>query len=41
MGRGFAERVFDGTGAAMLFEGESGGESGNAAADDGDANHEW
>ena len=38
--RGFIEDVFDCAGAAMFFESESGGESGDAAADDRDANHE-
>jgi hypothetical protein len=37
--RGFVECVVDCAGAAGFFEGEGGGESGDAAADDGDANH--
>ncbi len=39
-GRRFIEGVFDSAGTAMLFEGESGGESGDASADDRDAGHE-
>ena len=37
--RRFIERVLDCPGPAMFFESESGGESGDAAADDGDAVH--
>ena len=37
---GFVENVFDCAGAAGFFEGEGGGESGDAAADDCDAGHE-
>ena len=36
----FVENVVDiGAGAAVLFEGEGGGEAGDASADDGDASH--
>jgi hypothetical protein len=40
LGRGFEESVIDCAGAAGVFESEGGGESGDAAADDGNANHE-
>ena len=39
--RRFVENVVDiGAGPALLFEGEGGGQAGNASADDGDAFHE-
>src|SRR5258708_5604689 len=41
MGRRFVEPVFDCACAALFLEGEGGGESRDAPADDGDANHEW
>ena len=37
--RRFIKDVLDSTGGALFFEGEGGAESGNAAADDGDAGH--
>jgi hypothetical protein len=38
VGGGFVEDIIDcGPGAAMLFEGEGGSESGDASSDDGDA----
>src|ERR1700733_6656230 len=37
--RGFVKNEFSGAGAAMFFERECGGESGDATADDRDANH--